>query len=103
MDSSAAITRITRSIPDAPASMFLTNRSCPGTSTNPTRRSGGQVQVRETEIDRNAAPLFFFQAIGIDARERSDERSFSVIDVASGAGDNPHGRTAYFKGVTLIL
>jgi hypothetical protein len=61
-----------------------------------------QVQVRETEIDRNAAPLFFFQAIGIDARERSDERSFSVIDVASGAGNDPHGRTAYFRGVTLI-
>ncbi|OPY07300.1 MAG: hypothetical protein A4E67_01261 [Syntrophaceae bacterium PtaB.Bin038] len=33
--SSAAITRSTRSIPVAPATMFLTNFSCPGTSTTP--------------------------------------------------------------------
>ena len=31
--SSAAMTSIARSIPPTPASMFLTNRSCPGTST----------------------------------------------------------------------
>ena len=30
-----AITSSTKSIPDAPASMFFTKRSCPGTSTKP--------------------------------------------------------------------
>ena len=33
-DSSAATTSTTRSMPPAPASMFLTKRSWPGTSTN---------------------------------------------------------------------
>jgi hypothetical protein len=33
-DSSAAITSMTASMPPTPASMFFTNRSCPGTSTN---------------------------------------------------------------------
>ena len=33
--SSAAMTSMTASMPPMPASMFLTNRSCPGTSMNP--------------------------------------------------------------------
>src|SRR5205823_3412250 len=37
MDSSAATTSSSTSIPAAPASMLLTNRSCPGTSTKPNR------------------------------------------------------------------
>src|SRR5205823_1260376 len=37
MDSSAAITSSSTSIPAAPASMLLTKRSCPGTSTKPKR------------------------------------------------------------------
>lgn len=36
-DSSAATTSITKSIPVAPATIVFTNRSCPGTSTNPAR------------------------------------------------------------------
>ncbi len=39
--SSAAITSSTRSMPPTPASMFFTNRSCPGTSTSPTRTPAG--------------------------------------------------------------
>src|SRR5437660_9113920 len=39
MDSSAATTSSSTSIPAAPASMLLTNRSCPGTSTKPKRTS----------------------------------------------------------------
>ena len=35
-ESSAATTKATRSMPEAPATMFLMNRSCPGTSTIPT-------------------------------------------------------------------
>src|ERR1700722_1807744 len=37
IDSSAAITSSTRSMPPTPASMLRTNLSCPGTSTNPSR------------------------------------------------------------------
>src|SRR5216684_813813 len=40
MDSSAATTNRTRSRPPTPASMFFTNRSCPGTSTKPSLSSG---------------------------------------------------------------
>ena len=38
MDSSAAITSSTRSMPETPASMLRTKRSWPGTSTKPSRR-----------------------------------------------------------------
>ncbi len=40
--SSAATTRTTRSIPMAPATMFFTKRSWPGTSTTPTCRPEGR-------------------------------------------------------------
>ncbi|MNC94695.1 hypothetical protein D3C83_116100 [compost metagenome] len=43
--------------------------------------------VRKPELDRDAARLLFFQAIGIDARQGADERAFAVIDVAGGADD----------------
>ena len=39
--SSAATTNTTKSRPLAPATMFFTNRSCPGTSTTPTVRPSG--------------------------------------------------------------
>ena len=44
--------------------------------------------MREAEIDGDAAALFFFQAIGIDAGERLYERRFSMIDVACGSNDD---------------
>ena len=40
--SSAAITSMTRSMPPTPASICLTKRSCPGTSTTPMRRPEGR-------------------------------------------------------------
>ena len=49
---------------------------------------GGEFEVSETDIDRNAAPLFFFQAVGINAGQRFDERGFSVIDMPGGADDD---------------
>ena len=42
--SSAATTSTTRSMPVAPATMFLMKRSCPGTSTMPTHRPSGSVK-----------------------------------------------------------
>ena len=69
MDSSAATTRMTRSIPPTPASMFLTKRSWPGTSMKPTRIPA-EVQVGETEVNRYSALLLFLQAVGVNACQR---------------------------------
>ena len=62
-DSSAATTSITASMPPAPASMFFTNRSWPGTSTNASVRRR-RSQVREPEIDGDAARLLFLSRSG---------------------------------------
>ena len=45
-------------------------------------------QVREAEIDRDAARLFFLQPVGIGAGQRLDQRGLAVIDVAGGADDD---------------
>src|SRR5579862_4256936 len=59
-------------------------------------QSGGEVQVRETEIDGNTAPLLFFQAVGIDARQRFDQRGLAVVDVSGCAGyDVAHARRSH--------
>ena len=90
-DSSAATTSSTASMPPAPASMFRTNRSWPGTSTNATC-DVADGRVREPEVDRDAARLFFLQPIGIGAGQRLDERALAVIDVAGRADDErSHG------------
>ena len=79
-------------MPPTPASMLRTKRSWPGTSTKPMRMvlavGGGEFEVSKTDIDRNAAPLFFFEAVGINAGQRFDERGFSVIDMSGGADDD---------------
>jgi GxxExxY protein len=43
------------------------------------------VEVGEAEVDGNAAALFFFQAIGVDAGQGADQRRLAVIDVSCGA------------------
>ena len=48
--SSAAITSASRSMPCAPANMFLTNRSWPGTSTKPRRRSPSSRSAKPRSI-----------------------------------------------------
>ena len=88
MDSSAATTNSTRSMPPTPASMFFTNRSWPGTSTKPRRSAGRQLQVGEADVDGDAAAFLFFQAVGIDAREGLHQGGFAVVDVAGGPDDD---------------
>ena len=44
--------------------------------------------VREAEIDRDPARLLFLQPIGIDPRQRADERALAVIDVPRRADDD---------------
>ena len=74
-------------MPHTPASMLRTKRSWPGTSTKPICRPAVGLAVREAEIDRDAALLFFGQAIGVDAGQRFDERRLAVIDM-TGRGDD---------------
>ena len=54
----------------------------------PRRRSGCQVEMREAEIDGNAAALLFGEAIGIGSGERFDERGFAVIYMTGGTDDD---------------
>ena len=49
---------------------------------------GRQLQVRETDIDGDAAALLFLQAIRIDTGEGLHQRSLAVIDVACRADDD---------------
>src|SRR6267143_1792612 len=44
--------------------------------------------MRETDIDGDAAALFLFQAIGVDASEGLYQRGLSVVDVSRGADDD---------------
>ena len=50
--------------------------------------AGRELQVREAEIDGDAAALLLFEAVGVDAGEGFDERGLAVIDVAGGADDD---------------
>ena len=48
---------------------------------------GRELEIGETEIDRDAAALLFLETIGVNARQRLDERAFSMVDVARRADD----------------
>ena len=84
-------------MPPAPASMLRTNRSWPGTSTNAILTSP-TVACAKPEIDRDAARLFFLQAIRIGAGQRFDERALAVIDVPGGADDDASAPNALGAG-----
>ena len=47
-----------------------------------------EIQERKAQIDRDSAPLFFFEAVGIGARQRLNQRRFSVVDVPGGSDDD---------------
>ena len=49
---------------------------------------GEVAEVRETEIDGNAALLLFFQAVRICPGQCPDERALAVVDVPGGADDD---------------
>ena len=50
----------------------------------------GQRQPGEAQVDSHLALLFFFEAVGVDAGQGSDQGRFAVINVAGGAND-AHG------------
>ena len=70
-----------------PASMLRTNRSCPGTSTNPSRAPARSRNANPRSM-RNSAAFFFFQAVGICAGQRLNQRGFSVVNVPGRADDD---------------
>ena len=44
--------------------------------------------MREAQVDGDAAPLLFLQAVRVDARERLHQRGLAVIDMAGRADDD---------------
>jgi len=73
MDSSAAITSKSTSIPAAPASMLLTNLSC-SRHVHKTEAHAIFFQKSETQINRDSAALLFRKTIRMRASQRFDQR-----------------------------
>ena len=42
----------------------------------------------EADIDSDAAAFFFFQAVGVDARQRLDQRGLAVVDMPGRTNDD---------------
>ena len=61
-------------------------------------------QKREAQIDGDPAPLLFFQAVRMRARERFDQSGFPMIDVSGGADNDAfrvYGHSMVFKSLML--
>ena len=56
---------------------------------------GGKVEMRETDVDGDAAAFFFFEAVGIHASQGFDERCLAMIDVSGGADDDGFHQRQY--------
>jgi len=88
MDSSAAITNSTRSIPPTPAKHILDEALVSRHVHEAQPERGGQLQVGETDVDGDAPAFLFLQAVRVDAGQRLDEGGLAVIDVSGGADDD---------------
>ena len=44
-----------------------------------------EVEVRETEVDRDPAQLLFLQSVRVDPGQRAHERALAVVDVSGGS------------------
>ncbi len=52
-----------------------------------------KIEIGEADVDGDAAPLLFLQAVGIDAGEGADQCALAMVNVACGADDHClHGR-----------
>jgi hypothetical protein len=56
-------------------------------------------QVREPQIDRDAAAFFFFETICIDPGECADQRRFAVVDMSGRAYDERNVRGLLLKTI----
>ena len=86
--SSAATTSSTRSMPTAPATIVLHEALVPRHVDEPTSFARRERQVREAELDGDAALLLLLEPIGVDAGQRAHERGLAVVDVPGGAEDD---------------
>ncbi len=53
-----------------------------------------QRQLAKAKLNRHAATTLNFQAVGVFARQRLDERRLTVVDMARRANDNGHSTSA---------
>ncbi len=85
----AATTRTAASTAPTPASMFLRNRTCPGTSTNPSSCPDGSV-VKANPRSMVSPRVFSsgHRSGSVPVRARTSD-DFAVVDVPGG-GDDPH-------------
>src|SRR5882762_3472923 len=58
------------------------------THPNPAAIGSGEFEVSKSNVDGNATPLFFFEAVGINAGQGFHQRRFAVIDMSGGADDD---------------
>ena len=58
------------------------------TQAKPAAIGGGKFEVGKSDVDGDAAPLFFFEAVGINAGQGFHQRRFAVIDMSGGADDD---------------
>ena len=77
-----------QSIPVAPATMVPNETFVPGHVDEAARAARAGLPVGETEVDRDAAPLFLGQPVGLDAGQGADESGLSMIDVTGRADDH---------------
>src|SRR2546430_14192691 len=47
--------------------------------------SAGQLQIGEAEVDGHATALLLLEPVGIDLRQRFDQRRFAMVDMTGGA------------------
>ena len=88
MDSSAAITKSSE-IDSAHAGEHVLDEALVAGHIDKSQAQGGcEFQVREAQIDGDAAALFLLQPVGVDARERLHQRGLAVIDVSRRADDD---------------
>ena len=80
--------RSTRISLNSPASRHDMTGNVDEAHTNFAAVRSGKFEVREAEVNRNATPFLFFQAIGVDAGKRLDQRGFAVVNVSCGADNN---------------
>src|SRR5882762_4143069 len=57
------------------------------THPNPAAIGSGEFEVGKSNVNGDAAPLFFFEAVGINAGQGFHQRRLAVIDMSGGADD----------------
>ena len=75
----------------------LMARNIDDSQTVPTRK----VHVGKAQLDGDAAQLFLFEAVGVDARQSSYERGLAVVDVPCGAKNNLFHAMAHLFGYEI--